>query len=67
MWPGVVGRLRLRYLTRFISTLLFGVSSTDAVTYLGASLLLASIALLATCIPARRATRVDSMVALRYE
>jgi len=47
--------------------LLFGVSSTDAVTYLGASLLLASIALLATCIPARCATRVDPMVALRYE
>jgi putative ABC transport system permease protein len=63
----VLGTIAALALTRFISTLLFGVSSTDAVTYLGASLLLASIALLATCIPARRATRVDPMVVLRYE
>jgi putative ABC transport system permease protein len=63
----VLGTIAALLLTRFISTLLFGVRSTDAVTYLGASLLLATIALLATCIPARRATRVDPMVALRHE
>jgi putative ABC transport system permease protein len=54
-------------LTRLFKAQLFGVSETDAITFASAGLLVALVALLACHIPARRATRIDPMVALRHE
>lgn len=54
-------------LTRFLSSQLFGVNPTDALTFTGVALLLCAVALLACYLPARRATRVDPIIALRYE
>jgi predicted permease len=61
---GVAGSLAV---TRFLQSLLFGVSATDPITLGSMILLLVSAALLACYIPARRAAKVDPMVALRYE
>jgi putative ABC transport system permease protein len=62
-----VGVLAAFGLTRFIASLLFGVSATDPLTFTAVAIMLISIALLASYIPARRATRIDPMVALRHE
>jgi len=62
-----VGLVESLVLTRSVASLLYGVGPTDVPTFVGVSLAVALVGLLAAYIPARRATQVDPMVALRYE
>ena len=61
---GILGALGV---TRYLASLLYGVRPFDPLTFLAVALVLALVALAACGIPARRASRVDPMVALRYE
>ena len=63
----VIGTIAATAVTQFMKSLLFGVASTDPTTFVSVLFLLMTVALLACYVPARRAARVDPIVALRYE
>jgi predicted permease len=63
----IIGLIAATVMTQFLKSLLFGITSTDPLTFLGVAILLFSLALLACYLPARRAACVNPIVALRYE
>jgi len=63
----ILGLAVVFVLARFLTSMLYGVSPSDPVTFVGISFLLAMVALLACYLPARRAARIDPMIALREE
>jgi ABC-type antimicrobial peptide transport system permease subunit len=63
----VIGTCAAMALTRFMSSLLFGIDATDGATFASVAALLTAISMLAVLVPALRATRVDPVVSLRYE
>jgi putative ABC transport system permease protein len=62
-----IGLIAALAATRLIARLLFGIQPSDPLTFITVALLLSMVALVASYIPARRAARIDPMVALRYE
>ena len=67
VWGSAIGLVGCYWLSRLVSNQLYGVKPYDPATLVSVAVLLATVALLASYIPARRATRVDPLVALRYE
>jgi len=63
----LIGLLASYYLTRFIASQIWGVSTTDPWTFVAVIIVVVSVGLTACLMPARRAARVDPLVALRYE
>ena len=66
-WGSVIGLLACYWLSRLVSSQLYGVTPYDPITLISVAAILAFVALLASYIPARRATRVNPLIALRYE